>query len=58
MLGLQAQHGPAPHKMTRAEAEVGRVSQARRNSWKPSLWVLLPGDPTGDCFPRNIVFRL
>ena len=44
--------------MTRAEAEVGRVSQARRNSWKPSLWVLLPGDPTGDCFPRNIVFRL
>lgn len=28
-LGLPAQHGPAPHKMTRAEAEVGRMSRAR-----------------------------
>lgn len=31
MSGLQAQHGPAPHKMTRAEAEVGRMSRARAN---------------------------
>ena len=58
MLGLQVLQDPAPHKTNRAKAEVGRLSRARGNSWKPSPWVLLPRDPMGDCFPRNIVFRL
>lgn len=43
---------------TRTEAGAGRVSRARVTSWRPSLWVLLPRDPTGDYFPRNVVFKL
>lgn len=58
MLGLQVQHSPAPHKMTRTEDRAGRMNRAKGNSWSPSLWVLLPRHPMGDCFPRNIVFRL
>lgn len=44
--------------MTRTEARAGRVSRARGSRWSPSLWLLLPRDPAGDCFPRNIVFKL
>lgn len=44
--------------MTRTEDRAGRMNRAKGNSWSPSLWVLLPRHPMGDCFPRNIVFRL
>lgn len=43
---------------SRAGAGAGRLSRARGSRWSPSLWLLLPRDLAGDCFPRNIVFKL